>query len=165
MPNWHALRVSTHRSGCSDRFAALAAKLGITPYVVAEESMTPALKPGDGLLTVRLRHPRRGRVVVLEHPERAGLILVKRIIGLPGETVTIEAGRLLVDGEAIPEPWAQGHAGADGRWHVDDTSIFVVSDARELTRADSRRFGPLPIRGSRRVIRVVRGALPPEATG
>lgn len=140
----------------------MAAKLGITPYVVAEDSMTPALSPGDGLLTVRLRRPRRGRLVVLEHPGQSGMTLVKRIVGLPGENVSIDSGRLLIDGVPLAEPWARGHPGANGQWQVDEASLFVVSDARELTRADSRGFGAVPIGGCRRVIRVVAGAAKTE---
>lgn len=146
--------------------AALVAKLGITPYRVAEDSMTPALSPGDGLLTVRLRRPRRGALVVLEHPRRIGLVLVKRVIGLPGENVAVEDGRVLINGLSLDEPWARGHPGRDGTWPVGAASMFVASDARELTRSDSRSFGPVPINGSRRVIRVVsrQARRPPHET-
>ncbi|CCM66031.1 MAG: signal peptidase I [Candidatus Microthrix parvicella] len=134
---------------------AVLARLGITPYRVAEDSMAPALRPDDGLLTMRLHRPRRGTIVVLEHPERPGFILVKRIVGLPGETVAIEDGQVLIDNAPLTEPWAQGHSGRNGRWDVSTSSMFVASDARELTRSDSRSFGPLPIAGTRRVIHVV----------
>ena len=136
--------------------APLLAKLGVTPYRVAEDSMTPALHPGDGLLTVRLRRPRRGAIVVLEHPDRPGFVLVKRLIGLPGEVVAVDDGTITIDGYPLEEPWARGAPGPDGRWIVDDTSMFVVSDARQLTRADSRTFGPVPVSGARRGIKVVR---------
>lgn len=48
---------------------------------VAERSMEPALRPGDWLLVLRTRRIRRGQVVVARHPDRAGLLLVKRAAG------------------------------------------------------------------------------------
>ena len=138
--------------------APLLAKVGITPYRVAEDSMTPALNEGDGLLTVRLRRPRFGRIVVLDHPAQPGFVLVKRLIGRPGETVEVRDGCIRINGGALDEPWAQGRSGPDGTWRVGAEAMFVASDARELTLADSRRFGPVPIAGARRVIKVVPGA-------
>lgn len=119
--------------------------------------MTPALNEGDGLLTARLRRPRRGSIVVLDHPAQPGFILVKRLIGLPCETVEIRDGSIRIDGETLDEPWARGRSGPDGSWQVGVKAMFVASDARELTLADSRRFGPVPIAGARRVIKVVPG--------
>jgi hypothetical protein len=48
-------------------------------FVVAEESMLPSLRPGDGLLGVRSSRVRRGQVRCFEHPERPGFWLVKRV--------------------------------------------------------------------------------------
>lgn len=48
-------------------------------FVVAEESMAPTLRPGDGLLAVRTSRIRRGQIRVFEHPERPGFWLVKRV--------------------------------------------------------------------------------------
>jgi signal peptidase I len=140
----------------------LLALAGVQLFQVAEESMGPALNPGDGLVTVRLRLPRRGRIVVLDHPDRPGFALVKRIVGLPGETVAIIDGALRVDNAALSEPWARGHPGRDGTWDVPPHQVFVLSDARELTRADSRGFGPIAVSGLRRVVHVARrGPSPP----
>jgi hypothetical protein len=51
----------------------------IRRFVVAEASMLPALRPGDGLLAVRSDRIRRGQLRVFEHPARAGFWLVKRV--------------------------------------------------------------------------------------
>ncbi|MEZ5382827.1 MAG: signal peptidase I [Microthrixaceae bacterium] len=134
----------------------LLALAGVQLFQVAEESMGPALKPGDGLVTVRLWLPRRGRIVVFDHPDRPGFALVKRIVGLPGERVAIVAGALRVDDVALSNPWGRGHPGRDGTWDVPPHQVFVLSDARELTRADSREFGPIAVSGLRRVVHVSR---------
>src|SRR5688500_9196042 len=98
-------------------------------FVVAEGSMRPALEPGDGLLAVPLRRPRRGMICVLRRPASEDFWLVKRIAGVPGDVVEIE-GR---------------------RWTVGDDEVFVLSDDTAVTRADSRQYGPLPFAGGYRV--------------
>lgn len=98
-------------------------------FVVVERSMAPALQPGDGLLAVPLRRPRVGRVVVLRRPGADEVFLVKRIAGVDGDVVEL-----------------------DGRtWAVGPGEVFVLSDDREVTRADSRTYGPLPTAGAWRV--------------
>jgi hypothetical protein len=55
---------------------------GLSPlrrFVVAEASMLPSLRPGDGLIARRSRHVRRGQIRVFEHPERPEFWLVKRV--------------------------------------------------------------------------------------
>lgn len=131
-------------------------RYGVRRFRVAERSMSPALEPDDGLITVPFRRARRGWVVVVEHPERPGFVLVKRAVALPGEQVEIADGRLLVDGCAVAEPWARGSTEPEGRWTVPNGSMFLLSDARSSTRADSRTFGPVDQTGARRVMRVLR---------
>jgi len=80
-------------------------------------SMAPTLLPGDWALAVSPGRLRRGDVVVLEHPERPGLEMVKRVTGLPDELAP--SGRIL----GADEYWVEG----------DDPSGST----------DSRRFGPV----------------------
>ena len=99
--------------------AALAwACLRWKPSRVAIEggSMAPTLLPGDWALTVPLRHPRRGDVVVVEHPGRPGYEMVKRIAAAPGGRV---GDRTL---------------GADEWWVEGDLAAAST---------DSRQFGPV----------------------
>lgn len=93
-------------------------------FIISEMSMSPALRPGDRLLARRLRRPRRGQIVFFPHPRREDFWLVKRVHGLPGDTVRSE------DGGTTTVP--SGH-------------MYVLSDALHLTRADSRTFGPVPL--------------------
>jgi nickel-type superoxide dismutase maturation protease len=79
-------------------------------------SMAPTLVPGDWALTIPLRHPRTGDVVVTEHPERPGFEMVKRLTAVPGDRVG--------DRTLGPDEW----------WVEGD---FATAST------DSRRFGPV----------------------
>lgn len=116
-------------------------------FEVAERSMAPALLPGDYLVSVAGRRPRRGAVVVFPFPGDPGRWLVKRVVGLPGETVEIAGGTILVDGDPLVEPWTTDDTGPPGRWTLGATDALVLSDARTRTLADSRTFGPVPTTG------------------
>jgi signal peptidase I len=116
----------------------------IRRYVIEEESMTPALAPGDFVMTTRLtRRPNRGDIVIATHPQNPDMDIVKRVIGLPGETITISGGQVHIDGSVLAEPWADGPAHPDGEWNLGPDDMFVLSDARSLTVADSRTLGPI----------------------
>jgi type IV secretory pathway protease TraF len=90
---------------------------------VAEESMAPALAPGDWLLVdpTCARWPRRGCVVVVREPG-SGILAIKRVAARPGDRVRV-GGRLIRLGPG--EAWLLGDAA--------DRSI------------DSRRYGPVPL--------------------
>lgn len=108
--------------------------------------MAPALLPGDYLVTRRLRHPpRRGDVVIFGHPTRAGFHLIKRVVGLGGESVDIAGGQVHIDGRPLAEAWADGPTRGDGSWQVGPAEAFVLGDARALSADDSRTLGPVPL--------------------
>ena len=114
-------------------------------FEIAETSMTPSLQPGDYVMTIR-RPPHRGAIVVYQHPQRQGLFLTKRVVGLPGERISIqESGLVLIDGTPLPEPWAHNHQGPGGDWTVPPGHVFVMGDDRLRSRADSRFVGPVPV--------------------
>jgi len=118
-------------------------------FVVSEMSMSPALMPGDRFVARRLRKPERGRIVFFPHPHRPDFWLVKRIAGIPGDAVRF------LDGEPVVEAEAE----APDAVLVPAGYMYVLSDRRELTRADSRAFGPVPIRPAYvAVLRYRRGA-------
>ncbi|MBP0483680.1 signal peptidase I [Sagittula salina] len=73
------------------------------PYAIASGSMKPALLPGDTILaTPLLRAPRAGDVLLFTHPI-PGTALVKRVIGLPGDTVRLQGGVVFVNGRDWPQ--------------------------------------------------------------
>ncbi len=93
---------------------------------VAGESMTPTYRSSDLLLTrpVGRARVRRGDVVVFRRGE---LPMIKRVVGLPGDLVELEAGRLFVNGEAV-----DGRARVPGAytqtWRVPAASYFIAGD-------------------------------------
>jgi signal peptidase I len=117
--------------------------------VVEGPSMQPTLKSGEWIIVNRLTYtfgaPHRGDVVVFLPPTHATTDdLIKRIIGLPGETLEIRGGRVYVDGEELEEPYIQGATVRDGRWDLEADQLFVMGDNRELS-LDSRSFGPIAL--------------------
>ncbi len=115
-------------------------------FIVSERSMAPALTPGDCFLARRVRRPRRGTIAFFPHPRQQSMWLVKRVVGLPGETVRIVDGSVLIDGAELDEPWTTDLTMPEGLWTVGSDQMFVLSDARQRTRADSRTLGPVPVR-------------------
>lgn len=120
-------------------------------FEVADRSMSPALEPGDYLIARSDSNPRRGDLVVFQHPGRTGFWLVKRLVGLPGENLTITGGEVQVDGSPLDDPWATGPTEPPGEWRLRPDEAFVLSDARPFTRADSRSLGPIALESLHRV--------------
>lgn len=114
-------------------------------YAIAEQSMAPTLENGDWTVARRLTAlPRRGSVVVFPHPDgRSDMDLVKRVVGLPGEHVTITNGQVHIDDSVLAEPWADGPTLPDGEWTLGPDQVFVLGDARSSPSVDSRVFGPV----------------------
>ena len=117
---------------------------------VVGDSMTPALQPGDFLL-LRRGPPERedayGQIVTLDdpRPEAAGRVLLKRIVGLPGEALRVGGG-VQVNGRRLIEPYAHGddpHEQHRGVHRLPDDTYFLLGDHRGAS-TDSRDFGPVP---------------------
>ena len=112
-------------------------------FEVADHSMAPLLLPGDYLITSRYRARRdlkRGDIVVFRTADR---FLIKRVVGLPGETVQIAGGVLNIDGTPLAEPWWSAATRPDGSWTVPPDSWFVLGDNRPDSAGDSRSIGPI----------------------
>jgi signal peptidase I len=69
--------------------------------------------------------------------------LVKRIVGLGGETVEIANGQVHVNGRPLAEPWADGPTLSSGEWSIGRDEVFVLGDNRASGSVDSRSFGPV----------------------
>jgi len=111
------------------------------------QSMQPNLHTNERLvvekLSYRFHGPRRGDVVVLHDPGGGSELLIKRVIGLPGERVTIADGRVFIDGVALEESYLNQETQGSGRsWLVPPLQVFVMGDNRQASR-DSRSFGPV----------------------
>ena len=112
------------------------------------QSMEPNLHTDQRLIvekvSYRLRDPRRGDIVVVRVPDHE-VPLIKRVIGLPGETVEIREGRVWVDGQPLDEVYLENIQQRDyGPSTVPDLHVFVMGDNRNHSN-DSRFFGPVHV--------------------
>ncbi len=122
--------------------------------------MAPALFPGDFVVAIHTTRIRRGDIVVLRHPTRLDVELVKRVVGLPYERVDVTGGAIAIDGVAMPELGTATEA-ADGSWDLED-ELFVLGDNRAASTEDSRNLGGIPVESG--VWRVVWRYWPPRRT-
>lgn len=91
---------------------------GLRRFEVEEQSMAPALLPGDYVVT-SVRPPDLGDIIAFDYQ---GKVLIKRLVGLPNEVVDL---------------------GAEGIWQLGDDELFAISDNRDQPTIDCRRFGPI----------------------
>ncbi|MCY4525992.1 MAG: signal peptidase I [Anaerolineaceae bacterium] len=121
-------------------------------FYVDGPSMEPTLVSDQRVIVSRVHYflpePRRGQIAVFQSPDRPGIDppLIKRIIGLPGETVTLSGGQFLINGHTLNEPYVTGDClpsrCPDKEWVLSGSEYFLVGDNRNRSR-DSRSFGPI----------------------
>lgn len=117
---------------------------------VESVSMENILRAGDFVLVNKLAYlfgsPQRGDIVVFDPPITAPAPFIKRVIGLPGETVTVIGTEVYINGQKLDEPYAIYRLGGfkEGTWKVPEGHIFVMGDNRDSS-ADSRVWGAIPI--------------------
>jgi signal peptidase I len=90
--------------------------------------------------------PQRGDVIVFEPPNRPGEDYVKRVIGLPGETVEVRAGQIFINGQLLAEPFqpTPGTYTMPNPVVVPEGQVFVLGDNRNNSN-DSHNWGTLPL--------------------
>ncbi len=125
------------------------------PYLVQGASMDPTFHSADYLIvdrvTYRFEEPVRGDVIVFRFPQDPSRSFIKRVIGLPGETVTIKSEQITItnaehpDGFQIDEPYVvpENMRETDTRITLGQDEFFVLGDNRKAS-ADSRTWGALP---------------------
>lgn len=122
---------------------ALAPLLVLRPVIVSGPSMEPAFREGELRWALRAwaaGAPKRGEVWVVTGPSGTSL---KRVVGLPGETVVLKGPRLLVDARPLEEPWIRFPELEDqGPWTCGN-GYLLLGDHRTVS-VDGRRWGPLP---------------------
>jgi signal peptidase I len=99
-----------------------------------------------------LREPRRGEILVFDSVEEEGLKVVKRLIGVPGDTLSMEAGQLYRNGQAVSEPWAiksDPMANADPmqreQMRAWQSKYLVAGVDKATYRPDLNNWGPIVV--------------------
>lgn len=117
---------------------------------IPSESMVPTLQVGDRLIiekvTPRFTGIARGDIIVFRPPSTSSQKedMIKRVIGLPGDTIVIKSGKVYINGKALNEPYEAEKPSADFKpYKVPENSYFVMGDNRNDSY-DSRYWGPVP---------------------
>ncbi len=123
------------------------------PFIVDGLSMYPTFDNGEYLiideLTYHFHTPERGSPIVFKYPKDPSKYFIKRVIGLPGEKVSIKDGAVTItnaenpDGLELDEPYIKLAKVETGEYLVGDKQYFVMGDNR-LQSSDSRIWGVLP---------------------
>lgn len=127
------------------------------PFIVSGASMEPTFDSGDYLiidqLSYRFEKPERKSVVVFRYPDDPDKFFIKRVIGLPGETVKIDGSTVTIindkhpNGMTLSEPYVapENTDGSNLTVTLGDNEYFVLGDNRDSS-SDSRTWGTLPDR-------------------
>ena len=128
----------------------------VQPYRVVGEAMLPTYPDNAFVLTEKFSYqfedPERGDVVVFQTPDDAEVYLIKRIVGLPGEIVTIHEGEVLINNTVLNESYIDSTVDTRGgsflkegeNMIIPDNNYFLLGDNRYQS-LDSRIFGFVPI--------------------
>lgn len=124
------------------------------PFVVDGISMEPDYHNGEYIIVnkfvYKVSKPNRGDVIILRPPDVQDVTYIKRIIGLPGDTVKISGGNVYINGKILNEPYLTPgdttittDANLSQGVKLGDSEYWVMGDNRNHS-SDSRVFGPLP---------------------
>ncbi len=123
------------------------------PFIVDGGSMDPTFATGQYLivdeLSYHFKSPERGSVLVFRYPKDPKKSFIKRVIGLPGETVEINKGEVKIineenpEGFTLDEPYVEFTKDESGIFTLESGEYFVMGDNR-ASSADSRLWGPVP---------------------
>jgi signal peptidase I len=123
------------------------------PFVVSGSSMAPTFENGEYLIvdqiSYNLGHPHRGDVAIFRYPEDPSKFFIKRVIGLPSETVIIDGSQVTIvnenhpEGLVLNEDYVEFSTTDYEEITLADDEYFVMGDNRAAS-LDSREWGPLP---------------------
>jgi len=142
------------------RFAIIAVAIVIPirifiaqPFIVSGSSMFPTFQDGQYLIvdeiSYKLTDPQRDDVVIFRYPNDTTKFFIKRIIGLPGETVDINGSEVTItnkehpEGFKIDQPFVENKANNDTHFELKNNEYFVMGDNRTAS-SDSRYWGAVP---------------------
>jgi signal peptidase I len=117
------------------------------------DHMAPTVMEGDFVLVdpgaFDGPRPQRGDIVAFTLPSESSSQYLRRVVGLPGEVIELKAGKVIVDGYVLEEPYIESFStdrveSPCEPLTVDEASVYVLSDHREAGD-DSRSFGTVPL--------------------
>jgi signal peptidase I len=112
-------------------------------------SMQPTLYAGNYVIVNKVAYkvgvPGRGDVIIFHYPPDPNREpYIKRVIGLPGDQVDIENGKVVVNGTPMVEPYIKAPPSYSGSWTIPNDSLFVLGDNRNNS-SDSHSWGMVPM--------------------
>jgi signal peptidase I len=111
-------------------------------------SMVPTLESGEFMivnkLSYKLNSPHIGDIIVFRPPRNPTQEYIKRVIGLPGDTVEVKDGNVFVNGIQLHEPYIAEAPAYQANWIVPQGALFVLGDNRNNS-SDSHSWGPVPL--------------------
>lgn len=122
-------------------------RAAVQVYSIPSESMAPTLAVGDQVVVTHYfgGAPERGDIIVFRSPVQPNELLIKRVVGVPGDVVDSRLGRVRIAGRTLAEPYLlqQAASGAIGSQEVPLDTYFVLGDNRDSS-LDSRIWGVVP---------------------
>lgn len=121
---------------------------------ITGDSMLPTFKDGEQIIaekvSIKFSPLKRGDIVIFKHPQNENRLLIKRVVGLPGELIRISQGNLYINSEKLEESYIQPNNKTTEEkdikentdYKIPDGSYIVLGDNREFS-SDSREFGPI----------------------
>ncbi len=111
-------------------------------------SMKPTLQPGEFVLVNKLAYRvgslGHGDIIVFHYPQNPAEDYIKRVIGLPGDTVDVRNQMVYINGQALDEKYISAEPTYDGEWKVPPNAVFVLGDNRNQS-SDSHSWGFVPL--------------------
>jgi signal peptidase I len=124
----------------------LAVNFATGRFRIEGSSMEPSMHPNQYVLVDKVSYkwgnPHRGDVVVFNYPLATERDFIKRVIGLPGETVSVHNGVISIDGQPLDEPYIAAPPTYENSWTLGPNQYFVLGDNRNSS-SDSHSWGPL----------------------
>lgn len=141
------------------KFAVIAALIVIPirtyiaqPFIVSGNSMIPTFHDQEYLIvdeiSYHLRDPYRGEVIVFKYPKDTSKYFIKRVIGLPGETIKLKGNEITIvnnehkDGFVLDQSYIQNKSSDSFEISLKENQYYVMGDNR-IASSDSRAWGPL----------------------
>lgn len=122
---------------------------------VSGDSMEPAFKDKEQLIaekiSINYKNIQRGEIIIFQHPQESGRLLIKRVVGLPGEIIMILNGQVFINNNPLEETYLpqdtftkEGVLIKEGvEYQIEQNSYLLFGDNREKS-TDSRSWGAVP---------------------